>query len=496
MVKKICFNLLVVLFLLMPLLTAEAAPAAQGGNLVPNGDFETADTGSSTGLTNWVAWWIEEARPTDGSLNYSFKPNGFYKEYQPNGAAFIHTGGGSLTIRNNWDPWTGGAKQVVSAPAGSRVRLTAYAHLWASQKDWNGGNTPSDATAAAISRVGIDPNGTDYPSSGSQVVWSGTVSPHDTWQPVSVDATVGASGRVTVILYTSYRGYSRNFMTGSWDDASLVVVSATGPTAAPGATAAPAAATQAPAAPVLPAFVMPTAQSDGSVIYVVQPGDSLWRIAANTGLTIDQIKAMNGLTANMIAPGQRLIIGQGATATPAPTIEPTVDTNAPTATVAAPEAAITPTATAAAAGAGTSEICALLYNDANGNGVQDAQESAITGGQLALLDANTGAPVQAYTTVAEDVNGHCFKDLPAGTYTVVATAPAGYNPTTATTVSQKAETGLHYKLQFGAQLSANAPATTAGGGKSNLRTALFGAAGVVLLLLAAGVAGFLVLRRR
>jgi hypothetical protein len=249
----------------------------------------------------------------------------------------------------------------------------------------------------------------------------------------------------------------------------------------------------------LPAFTMPTAQADGSVVYIVQPGDSLWRIAANTGLTIDQIKAMNGLSSNTLSAGQHLIIGQGATATPAPTIEPTVNPSEPTAT---PETAVVVEPTATTSATGITEICAVLFDDVNGNGVQDANESVIAGGQLAILDSNTGAPVQAYTTTAADVKGHCFKDLPAGTYTIAATAPAGYNPTTATSVSQKAEAGLHYQLPFGAQLGSNGSGTVSGGkpgllsGMSGAGNLVMGALGVVLLLLAAGIAGFLVLRRR
>lgn len=492
MTKRICVNLIVIFFLLAPSLNAEAAPISQGGNLLPNGSFDAGDGGSSTGLAYWAAWWIEDNCKGNEQLNYACKPNGFYMETQPNGADFIRSGGGALTVRNNWDPWTGGAKQIVSAPAGSVVRLTAYAHLWAAQKGWDW-NVPSDSSAAGYSKVGLDPSGGDYPS-GNQIAWSGTASPHDTWQPLSVEATVGAGGKVTVILYSSYRGYSRNFMTASWDDATLEVVSATG-NSNPGAPSVP---PTNPPPRALPAFVMPTAQADGSVVYIVQPGDSLWRIAANTGQTIDQIKAMNGLTANVIAPGQRLIIGQGATATPAPTIAPTVDANAPTPTSAAP-AAPQPTQVAAAS-TGASEICVLLYNDTNGNGELDSNEGAIAGGQLTILDANTGAPVQAYTTVAADANGHCFKNLPVGTYTVAATAPAGYNPTTATTTAQEAKAGEHYKMNFGAQPGSNASS----GGKSNGlgamfgagKSALFGALGVVLLLMAAGVAGFLIIRRR
>jgi LysM repeat protein len=275
-------------------------------------------------------------------------------------------------------------------------------------------------------------------------------------------------------------------MSATWDDAVLSVID-------PGSGSAAATSGPPTSPPVvkLPPFVLPTAQPDGSVVYIVQPGDSLWRIAANTGKTIDEIKAMNGLTSNVLTAGQRLIIGEGPTATPEPTIEPTEDVQALTAEAPTPEEVASPTAPPA----GTTEICALLYEDVNGNGQQEADEAAIASGQLAILDANTGAPLQAYTTKPEDTNGHCFKDLPPGTYTVAASAPAGYNPTTATSVLRQADAGLHYKLQFGAQHSSSA---IGGGGssKANLRTALFGAAGVVFLLLAAGVAGFLVLRRR
>ena len=42
--------------------------------------------------------------------------------------------------------------------------------------------------------------------------------------------------------------------------------------------------------------------------YTVQTGDGLWRIAKNHGLTLDQLKTMNGLTSNVIHPGQVLTV--------------------------------------------------------------------------------------------------------------------------------------------------------------------------------------------
>ena len=133
-------------------------------------------------------------------------------------------------------------------------------------------------------------------------------------------------------------------------------------------------------------------------------------------LTLEQIKAMNGLTSNVISPGQRLIIKQEA---PQPTQAPTTDPNT-AATQAAPGTQV------ASVGSGT--LCALLYNDANGNGVRDANETLLAGGQFTVVDTTTGAPVQAYTT--DGVNEpHCFDGLPAGQYTISSAPPPNHNGT-------------------------------------------------------------------
>ena len=53
-----------------------------------------------------------------------------------------------------------------------------------------------------------------------------------------------------------------------------------------------------------------TASESTETTYTVQPGDGLWRIAKNHGLTLDELKAMNQLTSNIIQPGQVLIVSK------------------------------------------------------------------------------------------------------------------------------------------------------------------------------------------
>ncbi len=479
------------LALLSAPLTAAAAPAAQA-NLIQNGGFETS--GGATGAS-WLPWWFEEPKPGDGSLNYAFKPS-WSLEMISNGAApaLIYSGNTSQRVINNWDPWTAGLKQTVTAPAGTRVRLTAYARMWTASNFWP---EPSDPSVGGFMKVGLDPDGSDYPTaSNADVAWSGAVSPHGGWQSVSVEATVGASGKITVILWGTYRGFSRLWMGNFWDEVSLVSIG-TGPApTAPGGQPGPTSPPQ--PQPTRPPFVMPTAGADGNIIYIVQPGDTCWYIAAITQQTIEQLLALNGGTLNcsFLSVGQRVVIGQTAPpASPTPAVLPT----------ATPDPNASPTAAALPGGAtavgelpNAGALCALLYNDTNGNGLREEAEGLLAGGQFTVVDMSSGQPVESYITTGQEVDGHCFDNLGEGVYTLSSAPPTGFNSTTAPNAQLQVVAGSRSNVEFGAQPgSGTQPETTdTGTADDRLRTALFGAAGIMLLLSAAGVAGFLMLRRR
>ena len=51
-------------------------------------------------------------------------------------------------------------------------------------------------------------------------------------------------------------------------------------------------------------------EASSETTYTVQPGDGLWRIAKNHGLTLDELKSLNQLTSNIIQPGQVLIVSK------------------------------------------------------------------------------------------------------------------------------------------------------------------------------------------
>ena len=58
------------------------------------------------------------------------------------------------------------------------------------------------------------------------------------------------------------------------------------------------------------AEVLEETSSSSATTYTVQPGDGLWRIAKNHGLTLDELKSINQLTSNIIQPGQVLIVSK------------------------------------------------------------------------------------------------------------------------------------------------------------------------------------------
>jgi hypothetical protein len=233
-----------------------------------------------------------------------------------------------------------------------------------------------------------------------------------------------------------------------------------------GAQASPAPAIQAPTA-----FPTPTPNANGVVIYVVQEGDTAWRIAAVAGISLEELYALNGLkSTDFLTPGMQLTLAR---------LNPT---QAPAAATAVP-----PTLTPTPEG-GTADICVLLFVDENGSASLDDGEVPLSGGQVSVADSGGGVVGDVATT--DDPEGHCFTGLEKGDYNVSAAVPAGYNPTTSMNTPVRIAPGDVSYVEFGAQPSAALAGDDASDSQRSLLLGLLG----ISFLVAAGALGYIASR--
>jgi hypothetical protein len=223
-------------------------------------------------------------------------------------------------------------------------------------------------------------------------------------------------------------------------------------------------------------FVTPTPGPDGQIIYIIQEGDSLWVIAAHAGISVEQLRALNGLAIDeVIVPGEQLLLGYAGPAQPT-----AAEGQAPTAVPPTPS----PTPVF-----GTAEICALLFVDENGNAMLDSGEPPLGGGQVSIANVSGQLAAEFTTAVEYTEDGlplsHCVPDLQTGDYNVSAAVPPDYNPTTAMSVPVRIDAGDTRYVEFAAQPRAALVNNGEGGGQ---RSTALGILGLVLLAAAGGLA--------
>jgi LysM repeat protein len=234
-----------------------------------------------------------------------------------------------------------------------------------------------------------------------------------------------------------------------------------------------AAAVPARAVPVGPRAIQPTAYQtatplpDGRIVYVVQEGDTLWRISAVTGVPIDELERLNNISRDdPLQVGATLILR---------VVVPTY---------AEPTLAFQPSATPSplpVTGKGT--ICVYFFNDVNGDGTQqEGTDEIVAGGQVsvALIDGNE----MGNHTLDDPTQAYCFADIPAGRYNVAAAAPKNYNPTGDMNKPLTLEPGDKAYISFAVQTGQ--PKKPDDGGTSSGSSLWIGLLGVAFL----GGAGF------
>ncbi len=205
-------------------------------------------------------------------------------------------------------------------------------------------------------------------------------------------------------------------------------------------------------------FQTPTAGPDGRIMYTVREGDTCNLIALLHHIDVNQLRSLNPtLDENCIViPGQQVMIGVGGPA------------NAPTST-AGPSPTPTQVLPTPTPAAGTTEICVLLFEDINGDGIRQENELGLAGGAISVTNmlggySKTQDTINEIDLTTDEPAYICFGEkppdadevpesekLPEGKYTVSAAIPDGYNPTINLSYSIKVVAGERAFIAFGAQ---------------------------------------------
>ncbi len=394
--------------------------SAQGDNLLRDPGFENTsmkavatDEGDGTAFsvnTDWNGWYATSPRTADWQNRI---PNGTGRNNA--GVGFVRSGNRSMEISRGFATFTAAVYQTVDVPPGATVQGSAWYVMDLSEG------------ASASARVGIDPNGGANPYDGDIAwsSWGGNQLATNGFRQLSVE-TVATGGQVTIFLFATQRVPTE--ANGIfWDDAVLSVVSAPDgggnnppPDNNGGDPPPPDTSEDAPAPRATQVNITPqAAQEDGSIIHVVGTGETTSAIARAYNVPLDDVLALNP----QIGDGRLIRVGQRLTIRPAPEAEPPPrSTTLPPATFtpSPTEQAAEPTPTVVLDGA---QICALIYQDTNQNRLRDVDETALANGtiQLELDDSQ----VEVFLT-DNNPEPFCFAGLEPGSYTVIASPPAGY----------------------------------------------------------------------
>lgn len=232
------------------------------------------------------------------------------------------------------------------------------------------------------------------------------------------------------------------------------------------------------AAPSAQGFMTNTPQPDGRILYLVQEGETCSDVAFKHGISVAQLRQFNTRldTDCTLTIGQQLVVGLAVQAGPTP---------GPAPTLLPPTATTTPVS-------GTTEVCVLLFDDANGDALRQETEFGVEGGAVSLTNLNGSYSEQQNTTAALDPDGEpiraCFGDVPGGEYNISVAPPDNFNPTMLMSYNLTVKAGDRASIDFGAQtktITANQTAEEQDGGG---RSSILGIFGLLLLLGGAGLA--------
>jgi LysM repeat protein len=392
----------------------------------------------------WSAWWQPPSEDQSAPDYYQQHPNyctadapagcvaWHMPEYRdtrsaPQDPPRIRSGENSQKYFSFWSVHEGGVYQVVDkVRPGMALRFSIYMHAWSATKLHGLQPNPhfSFGQTGMHMKIGIDPTGGTDPWS-KDVVWSTERDVYDKFERYEVQA-VARSNKVTVFTYSR----PENPMQHNdvyLDDAELVAVG--------GGVSVPVTVNPAPA--MVAVESKPAAANGGRISHIVKAGDTLFALALQYGVPVDQIMALNGLEPDSrIALGRELIIALPEAKPPAPAQPVTGN----------------PFSSTGSPGSGRGAICLQPFvdNDANGLLLSGEVPLAVAGLQVKILNAQD--EVVAEQTLDAGGGETCFADLPATTYRVLAALPIGYLPTQQSRWSISLPSDAIVAVPFGVQL--------------------------------------------
>jgi len=491
---------LTALIILMAVLVTPALGAPdQQQNLLQNPGFEEGTYTQASNIeapTGWSAWYISQ----DGGSTPERCTLWEQPRFQLNGGSGVpHSGSYAANYYTLWASHNAGYYQKVSGvSAGKIYRFSIYGYTISRQED------DDSSTSGTGMWVGIDPTGGTDATSGN-IIWSGNYNIQNSHGQLQIEAE--AKGDSITVFTRTQPVWCLDHNDAFWDDASLTEVGDAPASSDNNDNNNQSSGNNQPSGD----YVIATPDANGRIVHTVQSGDTLSAIAYTYGVSIQQIKDLNGLTNNIAVLGVRLVIKSGdETPEPAATEEPAEeeadsgdqpaedsgDEVAESGEEAPPEEE---------SGAATASVCVTSYADVNANGIRDTEEEKVANISFVLNDGSE--TVGTYTSTDAD-EFFCFEGLTPGQYVVTWTGE-NYTPTTEQTWTVNVSEGAILQREFGMQASGSAPAgeepveadTSIGGEKGGLPnwlTALIGAVAVIVFLsgIGAGIYFFLIRRQQ
>ncbi|MEL6406417.1 MAG: LysM peptidoglycan-binding domain-containing protein [Chloroflexota bacterium] len=300
---------LAMMLLALALFVSEQPTSYAQTNLLQNGGFEgpgsyvdqrPAGVEESFAIAGGWNGWQTDTPSTEPWMN--IPPIAF-----PHTGSFVQDGTSQNIGRGN-GTFTAAVYQTIGGVAeGTTFRFSSWVF-----QDNSAGN-------GAQTRIGIGSNVGGDPF-GTPITWSPWLTAIDSWQQISVEATVPA-GSVTVFIYSTQR-LPDNANQNYYDDAELINVGEGGDVnvgdgsegGGEGDEAAPPAPPTSTPQTFAPFVSAQGGDDSGRIVHTVQSGDTLAAIAVAYGVSSSEILELNGLTseqARFLRVGQELIISEG-----------------------------------------------------------------------------------------------------------------------------------------------------------------------------------------